>query len=260
MKYETNRVGRTRNVATILGLGLVWIAASAALAEEPSSDHAAAKHSHARPTAHGPIGVMGDHTHSKGEVMLSYRYMRMGMNDLMDNDGGVSRRHVLNDFMVTPTSMDMEMQMFGAMVAPIDRVTLMVMVPYLRQSMDHRTRSGATFTTRSRGVGDLRVSALIDLWQADAHHVHANLGIGFPTGSITEQDNTPASGGSSVRLPYPMQLGSGSYELLPGLTYTGHAEEYAWGAQGTATIRLNDNHAGTGWETHTISRPGARAS
>ncbi|MEL7333685.1 MAG: hypothetical protein AAFN12_15670 [Cyanobacteria bacterium J06560_2] len=28
-----------------------------------------------RPDSHAPIGVMGDHTHEKGEFMLSYRYM-----------------------------------------------------------------------------------------------------------------------------------------------------------------------------------------
>ncbi|MEQ8937882.1 MAG: hypothetical protein RLT30_04205, partial [Gammaproteobacteria bacterium] len=29
--------------------------------------------------SHAPIGVMGDHMHSKGEWMLSYRYMYMEM-------------------------------------------------------------------------------------------------------------------------------------------------------------------------------------
>jgi hypothetical protein len=199
---------------------------------------------HPRPDAHAPIGVMADHTHAKGEVMLSYRYMRMGMDNLMNNDSGVSRSSVLQGFMVTPTSMDMQMHMFGAMYAPIDRVTLMVMIPYLKQDMDHRTRMGTTFSTHSEGIGDVSVSAMIDLWKKDGHRIHANVGIGFPTGSITKEGRTPASGGSKVRLPYPMQLGSGSYELLPGLTYNGSSEIYSWGAQGMGQIRLNENHAG----------------
>lgn len=32
-----------------------------------------------RPDSHGPIGVMGDHTHEAGEIMLSYRWMYMSM-------------------------------------------------------------------------------------------------------------------------------------------------------------------------------------
>ena len=35
-----------------------------------------------RASSHAPIGVMGDHTHHKGEFMVSYRYMSMFMKDL----------------------------------------------------------------------------------------------------------------------------------------------------------------------------------
>jgi len=207
------------------------------------SDHAAAHAGHSGPADHAPIGVMGDHAHNKGEGMLSYQYMRMRMNGMRDDDESISRSKVLQDFMVTPTSMDMEMHMFGAMYAPIDRLTLMLMVPLVRLEMDHRTRTGTTFTTRSDGIGDISATALIVLWKGEGHEVHANLGISFPTGSITEQDKLPTSGGSTVRIPYPMQLGSGSYEFLPGMTYNGHANLWSWGAQARGKIRLNDNHA-----------------
>jgi len=185
-----------------------------------------------RPASHAPIGVMGDHTHSKGEVMFSYRYMRMGMNGLRDNDDRISRSRVLQDFPVTPTKMDMEMHMFGTMYAPIDRLTIMLMVPYVLLEMDHATRTGVNFTTRSEGIGDVRAAALIDLWQDDGHKIHANLGLSFPTGSIREKDRTPANAGAQVRIPYPMQIGSGSFDLLPGLTYNGYEGAISWGGAG----------------------------
>jgi hypothetical protein len=222
---------RMRRSILILALSLLPITASLATAASG-------------PTAHAPIGVMGDHTHHKGETMLSYRYMRMGMNGLRDDDDRISRSKVLDDFPVTPTSMDMEMHMFGIMHAPIERVTLMVMIPYVSLEMDHRTRTGVTFTTRSDGLGDVRASALINLWENDGHKIHANVGISFPTGSITEQDKLPNTGNTTVRIPYPMQLGSGTYDFLPGLTYNGKQDEWAWGAQITSEIRMNENHAG----------------
>jgi len=208
------------------------------------------------PASHGPIGVMGDHTHNAGEVMFSYRYMRMGMNGLRDEDERISRRKVLDEFPVTPTSMDMEMHMFGAMYAPIDRVTIMLMVPYVFLEMDHRTRTAVTFTTKSQGIGDIRATALVNLWETHGHKIHANLGMSFPTGSIREKDRTPALGGARVRIPYPMQLGSGTFDLLPGLTYTGHEGMISWGAQARGEIRLEENdeqywrgneYALTGW-------------
>jgi hypothetical protein len=46
-----------------------------------------------------------------------------------------------------------------------------------------------------------------------------------------------------VRLPYPMQLGTGTYDFLPGLTYRGEDGAISWGAQGRGEVRLNENHA-----------------
>lgn len=212
------------------------------------------------PAGHAPIGVMGDHTHEKGEVMLSYRYMVMAMSGLRDGDDRITRSDALEDFPVTHTSMEMEMHMFGAMYAPIDRLTLMLMVPYVRLEMDHQTAMetpiGTHFTTKSDGIGDIRLSGLIDLIKEEKTKLHLTLGISFPTGSITQQDQTPMSGTNQVRLPFPMQIGSGTYDFLPGLTYNGKEGAWSWGAQARGEIRLNENHAGyrlgneyglTGW-------------
>jgi len=38
-----------------------------------------------------------------------------------------------------------------------------------------------------------------------------------------------------------MQLGSGTWDLLPGLTYLGNNDTLNWGAQGVAVVRLGDN-------------------
>ncbi len=198
------------------------------------------------PGAHAPIGVMGDHTHDAGEWMVSYRYMRMRMNGNRDGTDRKGVNEVLQRFPVAPTRMEMDMHMFGLMYAPIDRVTLMAMLPFVSSEMAHRTRTGARFTTRSDGIGDLRVSALVRLLHGHRHRVHAQVGVSFPTGSITEQDKTPlaaAQGVKTQRLPYPMQIGTGTYDFLPGLTYTGHEGRFSWGAQARGEIRMNENHA-----------------
>jgi hypothetical protein len=226
-------------------LMLIWIvsmplqasAQGGAYQEEHGTEHAGG------PGAHAPIGVMGDHTHERHEIMLSYRYMRMRMGGMRDGDDRVSASSVLGDYIVSPTSMDMDMHMFGAMVAPTDGVTLMLMVPIVELEMNHRARTGARFTTYADGVGDVTAAALIDLWEVEGHQVHGQIGISFPTGSISESDRTPLSMGNRVRLPYPMQLGSGTYDFLPGLTYTGYENAWSWGAQAKGQIRLNENHA-----------------
>ena len=200
------------------------------------------KWSAARPDGHAPIGVMGDHAHKKGEVMFSYRYMLMEMDGNRDGTDSISDSEVLQDFMVTPVDMTMQMHMFGAMYAPSDDVTLMAMVPYVTKEMEHLTRMGTRFTTNSEGFGDIKTSALYTIFNKDKQRVHLNLGVSFPTGSIEEKDDTPA--GEDQILPYPMQIGSGTFDLLPGITYLGQSGKGSWGAQALTTLRLGKNDNG----------------
>lgn len=198
--------------------------------------------------SHTPIGVMGDHQHKQGELMFSYRYMYMDMDGNRDGHNSVSLKKVLREFPVAPFTMQMQMHMFGVMYGLNERVTLMGMFPFVSKSMDHKTRMGGRFTTRAEGLSDIKTTALIKLFENKNHEVHFNAGISFPSGDIDETDNTPA--GRKTKLPYPMQLGSGTFDLLPGVTYTGQANQWTWGVQGIANIRLgrNDNDYSLGNE------------
>ncbi|MEM6837768.1 MAG: transporter [Cyanobacteria bacterium P01_C01_bin.120] len=195
-----------------------------------------------RPDSHAPIGVMGDHTHEQGEVMLSYRYMFMDMDGNRDGTDSLSTAEVLQDFPITPTSMTMQMHMFGAMYAPTNELTLMAMVPYILKEMDHATRRGTEFTTNSEGFGDIRLSGLYKVLDQNRQRIHLNLGLSFPTGSIEERDTTPA--GPDQILPYPMQIGSGTFDLHPGVTYLGQSGRWSWGSQAMGILRLGENSNG----------------
>ena len=203
-----------------------------------------------RADSHGPIGVMGDHMHKKGEWMFSYRYMLMEMDGNLDGDSGVGTDKILEDYMVAPENMTMEMHMLGAMYAPSDDLTLMLMVPVINNEMDHTMQMmgdmgmmpmRSEFTTETDGVGDVKVGGLYRLNQTDHSTLILNMTLSLPTGSIDEKDVTGMSEGNKVQLPYSMQLGSGTYDLKPGLTYTNSQPTYSWGAQTTATLRLDEN-------------------
>ncbi|MEM7009128.1 MAG: transporter, partial [Thermodesulfobacteriota bacterium] len=193
----------------------------------------------ARPDSHAPIGVMGDHTHNTGEIMFSYRYMFMDMDGNRIGTNKVSNQRVLEDFMVTPTDMTMQMHMFGLMYAPTDYITIMGMLPYVKKSMNHLTRMGTRFKTESSGIGDIKFTGLIKIFDNYRQRVHLNAGMSFPTGSIDEKDRTPM--GPNQQLPYPMQLGSGTFDLLPGITYLGQFNNISWGSQVSGVIRLGEN-------------------
>ncbi len=188
-----------------------------------------------------PIGVMGSHTHPAGSWMPSYRFMFMEMEGNRDGTDRQGLSEVLGDYMVAPKRMTMRMHMLGLMYGLTDRVTVMAMVPWKIVEMDHRTRMmGNEFTTRAEGLGDIGLSALVGLPGRGPHRWHLNLGLSLPTGSIEEDGDTPM--GDNVQLPYPMQLGSGTLDLRPGVTYQASRAAWNWGSQARATLRLGRNN------------------
>ena len=203
---------------------------------------------------------MGDHTHDKREFVFSCRYVRMEIDGMHSGDDPVSSAEVFaadGGYTVTPENMTMDMHMLGIMYALTDKLTLMLMANYIETGMDHRINLGApmmlfdvvggqTFTTESSGWGDARLSALYQFFEGESSSAHAGLGMSFATGSINEEDNTPRRGMSPTfpvqQLPAPMQLGSGTHDLLPSLTYLHSYEDWAFGAQANGVIRLEDEN------------------
>jgi hypothetical protein len=218
---------------------LTALSLPAKAADEHSHHHSG--HDHTRPDSHAPIGVMGDHLMRKGETMLSYRYMNM---DMEGNRTGTDRVDVpLTGYMVSPTSMTMDMHMLGAMYAPSDKLTLAFMLPFTSISMDHiRNMDGLAFTTESSGIGDVKLAALYGLYARPGRDLIFNFAISAPTGSIDETDDTPMM--TDAHLPYPMQLGSGTWDFIPGLTWVQLYDSWSWGAQGLYTLRTGTNDNG----------------
>ena len=201
---------------------------------------------------YSPLGVMGNHVHQVGEAMFSYRYGIMEMNGNLNGSTAVSTQDILDaGFMMAPTSMRMEMHMLGAMYAASDSITLMAMLPLKRIEMSSRmpmtNNPNMTMARKAKtsGAGDLKLAGILPLWATDDHSrtLILNAGLSIPTGSIKET-GPGMNAGETMRLPYPMQLGSGTFDLLPGLTYLAEKDDWSWGTQATSVIRLGENGEG----------------
>lgn len=192
-----------------------------------------------------PISVIGNHVHTSGEMMFSYRFMAMDMQGLQSGTDVVATADVLKDFMMAPTAMDMRMHMFGAMFAPHDKITLMGMTSYQQRYMEmegahlhatgHHDHPVGMHEMSNAGIGDVKLDSLLTLWKRPNFTFLGNVGVSFPTGSIAQQ----ADDGSI--LPYPMQLGSGSFEARPGITVFGTHGNWSYGGQLRGTFPLNTN-------------------
>ena len=225
---------------------------------------------------HAPIGVMGDHLHDRGEFMLSYRFMHVDMRGNRTGTGSIDADAIVttipNRFFgrpmqpptlrIVPTEMSMDVHVVGAMYAPTDRLTLMAMSMYMEKDMKHTTYMGGmgtnvrgSFRVKTNGIGDTRLFGLIRLHDGKMHDFHLNAGISVPTGSTakTHEILTPMGGRPTVRVPYAMQMGSGTYDLLPGITYNGNRNHWYWGGQYLGTFRLDKDQGYALGDKHTLS-------
>jgi hypothetical protein len=231
-------------------------------------DHGMMQKSHAH--APDPIGISlaGTRLHKPGKIMLAFRYMHMDMRQLVDGDDDISTKKVATSrnpyagspgphgkplpatWRMAPENMTMDMYMVGAMAGITKDFSVMAMVPYVEKEMNMVTFAGMSGTTvlgsstsETSGVGDVAALGLYRLFDEGSHHAHAQMGVSFPTGSITQRTNMLMPNGSTMgmRAPYGMQIGTGTYDLLPGMTYWGESGNWNWGATAVGRIHLGDN-------------------
>ncbi|MGR9108149.1 MAG: DUF3570 domain-containing protein, partial [Gammaproteobacteria bacterium] len=223
-------------------------------------------------SGHAPAGVMFGHMLTEpGDFMVGYRYMfsrRAGdtlagsnpVNDLTI----VSQGCEIRQCQLTAEEMNMNMHMLNIMYAPTDWLNLMLMPQFMDMNMNLRQLQGAPPPNadangghfhsagggghETGGVGDTGLVALFKLFHSTEHHLHLGLGVTAPTGDVgikvegMEINENDPHFGEPLFIHYGMQLGSGTWDLVPSLTYLGHRDRWSWGAQTRGVVRLEDRN------------------
>jgi len=169
-----------------------------------------------------PAGVMISHVHTKNEWMISYRYMGMNMSGVEDGHTSLSQSDVLANYRSSPDLMQMQMHMGMLMYGITDRLTVMGMFNYVSNYMEMTMPVGSHLhhhSMSSTGIGDAKLYALYALKKNMFRQMIASLGFNLPSGSISVKGPAGAMMYPDQRYAYSMQLGSGTVELLPGITY-----------------------------------------
>lgn len=191
------------------------------------------------PDMRPPIGVVGGTVFDKGTVTFSYRFERAALDGLMSGDDEVPVFAVATRYEVVPTQQIFNAHVFELTWTPFEEVTLLFTLPYQIKKMD-QLYQGRRFVSESQGLGDLGVLLLYRVFDDRRSRTHLTLGLTFPTGSIDQTDFTPVAPGELQRLPYSMQLGSGTVDVKVGFTYSGFYRSTYWGGRIDGTL-----HAGT---------------
>lgn len=224
--------------------------------------------------------TMSHHGHT-GMWMFEYRFMRMFMNGMLDGSSNIDPQTTLLNPSYTKdrtyyssadsscpstantaqtgiigqsctmtnagNTMSMDMHMLMGMYQQTSRLSWMVMLNYVRNTMsmydkmDQFTPAN-TFNMNSAGLGDTQLFMKYKLTKTDLFDVSYTLGLNLPSGSIDASDGiTSSTTGQQGIAPYTMQLGSGTYDIISALTLEKDQMGLDYGAQIYRVSRTGKN-------------------
>ena len=236
---------------------------------------------------HGPIGVMADHYHKKGEWMISLRISHMEMKKNIFNGNSISANEILNqpnpysdvkvsmgspdttlsmnevtmpdNLSVVPKNMTMKMVMLGVMYAHSDKVTLMGTATYNDKGMVLDTHKGmmrrdyiGSFNTSLSDISKASFSVLYNLYEENKSRWHIIFGLEKGLGESSEKGLalTPMNMMSEVILPYGMQSSDRSVRLITGITNVASFRNFVIGNQILSKNAVTDKGWRFGDEIH----------
>ena len=206
--------------------------------------------------AQPPIGVFGEAVHDSGEVKLSYRLHVENFAGLMDGENrlGVGEVALAYPGGSVPSSLRSYAHIIELTWKPTEAATVFVTLPFYERTLSQYVVAsdgslGQPYNVSVRGFGDVILSGLYRVFVDEVHRIHLNLGLSLPSGSTNETSEAPAgitgvTPGSLQRLPYIMQLGSGTLSLRPGFTYNGLYRRTFWGGQILGVLQAGTNSEG----------------
>ncbi|PCI53129.1 MAG: hypothetical protein COB36_13605 [Alphaproteobacteria bacterium] len=198
----------------------------------------------------------GDNTgdkKSRKSWKFDYSYHRLSIGGYKIGTKDVSFDDVLftpgetrtgQNYPVVPTFITQEVHGFSASYALSEQTALSILVPYILQATDHISILPGfdNFLLKSEGIGDIAFNA--------SHQKHINTkailkfsaGVRIPVGSINNTGDTPRNGiGTLERLPYTMQIGSGTFDTAFALQYVCVEDELTYGATINSVVRTGKN-------------------
>lgn len=240
-------------------------AISSRLSREALRKHTAHDHSkeHTHAPHHVPAGIMFGHMlDNPGELMVGYRFMYSRQaGDMLHGAHKASDLEIVNEgcsdtnlCRFAPTYMNMRMHMIDIMYAPTRWLNLMIMPQFMDMDMNLRELEGRPPPVSgvhehtgigghaTGGVGDTILSTLLRLYEKPGHRLHASLGISAPTGKVDQELRRMFQTEGGL-IHFDMQLGSGTWDFLPNLTYTGRSDHrWYWGGQLYGVKRMESSN------------------
>ncbi len=208
-----------------------------------------------RPDAMGPLSLTGDRTLGAGELEFTLKLVNDRFRGIGFGKDSLTLTEALVLFDATPLEMVSQGAEVNLGLGITQRLTLLAKGTFVQKRMEiaipDPEPTGGYWPSRTESLGpeDVEVSALLKVVDQGPIRAHLHAGVGIPVG-LTDFDDMmrdptdPQDLTTEVVLPYQQQLGSGTWDVLPGFTLNLQNEVASLGLQGRAVIRIGENDRG----------------
>lgn len=213
------------------------------------------------------MGVFGADMPAAGKLVLS-------INPVIGNLSGIKMgtRTVSNEYIVTtvpfflnptqpvrivPQNIAFRAQIVGLAYGVTKDFAMVLTAGTLQKSLEALVFQGARGirplarnTPGIEGLADFTLSGIYRVYQDEVNRVQVSLGFSFPTGTNTGTFNDfilPNGTIQNIRGFYGMQLGSGTFDIMPGVVYAGYLGPWSWGVSYRGRFPLGPNPQGYLW-------------
>ncbi len=194
-----------------------------------------------RPDGHAPAAVKADFLILNRNVYIGVRFYQERFRGTSVGTQAISSAEVLDFFSVAPLTLDKGTAELELRLGLFGFVTLEGSMPVTQAEM-LSTTDALFFETSSKTWGDVSVRGLFDLLEMDEYRMSLSLGATVPTGKLKKRDVGRL--GTREILPFALQGGSGTIDVLAGLTFLTQNELASVGAQINTVTRVMDNRRG----------------
>ena len=212
-----------------------------------------------RPDGHAPAGVKSDFLLPAGRFYVGSRYSVQKFAGTLIGSAEITSADLLNLFAVAPLTLERSTGELDVRYGVTEWATVEVSMPWSRNEMLNTTAL-RFYETRSTFLGDPAFRGSFNLLEMDEYRMSVTLGGTVPLGTLGKQGLT--STGAQGVLPYTMQAGSGTWDVLVGGTFQAQNEDSSIGAQISSVTHVHTNKRGyrlgdalsvTLWAAHNVS-------
>ncbi|WP_424360324.1 alpha-amylase [Methylocystis parvus] len=248
-------------------LSLVALGAQAAeIARKPASPEPAAPAAPPAPPP-GPLGVFGVDMPPAGKLVVSLTPTLGNLSGVKMGTRTVSNEYVVSTvpFFLNPTqpvrivpqNIAYRTQILGLCYGVTKDFNIVLNAGMVEKSLEALVFKGtrgiaplARNYPATASISDFALSGVYRIYQDGINRFQMSLGVSFPTGSNTATFNDfilPNGTAQNIRGFYGMQLGTGTFDIMPGIVYAGYLGQWSWGASYRGRFPLGPNRQGYLW-------------